>query len=84
MSIFWDESLDMNLVSKLQTFQLSIHLINFLGPFVNFLGEKYTYRKVMMIGSCLVLLGYTTSAFVRGIKMLYLSHGVITGKMIWK
>ncbi|XP_052062941.1 monocarboxylate transporter 12-like isoform X1 [Mytilus californianus] len=50
-----------------------------LGPFVNFLGEKYTYRLVMMIGSCLVLLGYTTSAFVRGIKMFYLTHGVITG-----
>ncbi|XP_052062942.1 monocarboxylate transporter 12-like isoform X2 [Mytilus californianus] len=49
-----------------------------LGPFVNFLGEKYTYRLVMMIGSCLVLLGYTTSAFVRGIKMFYLTHGVIT------
>ncbi|XP_071176230.1 monocarboxylate transporter 13-like [Mytilus edulis] len=56
--------------------------MNFLGPFVNFLGEKYTYRKVMMIGSCLVLLGYTTSAYVRGIKMFYLSHVVITDKMI--
>ncbi|XP_076112625.1 monocarboxylate transporter 14-like isoform X1 [Mytilus galloprovincialis] len=50
-----------------------------LGPFSNFLGEKYTYRLIMSIGSVLVLIGYTASAFVPRMDMLFLTYGVVAG-----
>ena len=53
-----------------------------VGPISNFLGERYTYRRIIMIGSCINLIGYAASAFVTKMEMLYLTYGVIAGKKI--
>ncbi|CAG2191425.1 unnamed protein product [Mytilus edulis] len=50
-----------------------------LAPVSNYLGEKYTYRVVIGIGSCLVLIGQTASAFVPKLEFLYITYGIITG-----
>ncbi|CAC5391035.1 unnamed protein product [Mytilus coruscus] len=50
-----------------------------LAPVSNYLGEIYTYRVVIGIGSCLVLIGQTASAFVPQLEFLYLTYGIITG-----
>ncbi|CAG2186576.1 SLC16A12 [Mytilus edulis] len=50
-----------------------------LAPFANFFGERYTYRAVMITGSCLILIGHTSSAFVPNIEWLYFTYGIVTG-----
>jgi hypothetical protein len=37
----------------------------------------------MIVGSCIVLIGYTASAFVNSVEILYLTYGVVTGKTIF-
>jgi len=77
--------------TKNQSINLSLHVhvtesIKYVisGPFSNFVGERFTYRVVMVVGSCIVLIGYTASAFVNSVEILYLTYGVITGKSILK
>ncbi|XP_063441020.1 monocarboxylate transporter 12-like isoform X1 [Mytilus trossulus] len=50
-----------------------------LGPISNYLGEIYSYRFIMVIGSIVNLIGYTASAFVTRMEYLYITYGIISG-----
>ncbi|XP_033761913.1 monocarboxylate transporter 3-like [Pecten maximus] len=50
-----------------------------LGPISNRLAERFTFRKVIMVGGVLTSLGHFLSAFVPRMEWMYLTIGVIAG-----
>lgn len=50
-----------------------------LGPVSNRLAERFTFRKVIIVGGFLTSLGHFLSAFVPRMEWMYLTIGVIAG-----
>ena len=53
----------------------------FAGPFSGYLIERFGERKVAIVGSLILAIGITSSAFVNSVPVLILTYGVISGKL---
>ncbi|KAL5020977.1 hypothetical protein ScPMuIL_000132 [Solemya velum] len=56
-----------------------LFILFILGPFVNFLSRKTSFRAVTFTAGLLVCLGYVTSAFVERMQLMYLTFGILGG-----
>ena len=54
-----------------------LHCIS--GPLSCYMCDKYTTQKVVSVGSALMFIGVTLSAFVTSIPQMYLTFGVVAG-----
>lgn len=58
---------------------LALFLLLGLGPFANFLSQKFTFRQVCFVGGLFLGGGFIASAFVSRVVYLYLTYGIICG-----
>ncbi len=52
-----------------------------VGPIVSIMVNRYGCRNVSIFGSILVAIGYGLSSFARNVEILYLTIGIIGGKL---
>lgn len=57
---------------------------NYAGPIAGTLSNRFGFRPVIMTGSVISSIGIAVSIFVNSIFLLYLTYGIVGGKIFTK